>query len=91
MADLLHEYWENDGGREFSVVRERSDQLRPRLTPGARHVFNVRASSWNEAMQLYHDRLGYGEYHPVQGVPDYPYTDGEAAEQDAYLRVRSAR
>jgi hypothetical protein len=42
-------------------------------------------------MQRYHDRLGYGEYHPVVGLPDHFYTDEEAAEQEAYLRVRGAR
>lgn len=91
MPDLLHEYWENDDGGEFSLVRERGDQLRPTLMPGARHVFSLRASSWHQAMQLYHDRLGYGEYRPVEGAPDHFYTDEEAAEQDAYLRVRNVR
>jgi hypothetical protein len=91
MPDLLHEYWENEDGGEFSLVRERGDQLRPTLTPDARHVFSLRASSWHQAMQLYHDRLGYGEYRPVEGVPDHFYTDQEAAEQDAYLRVRNVR
>jgi hypothetical protein len=90
MPDLLHEYWENEDGGECGAVRERSDQLRPTLTPGARLVFSLRASSWHQAMQLYHDRLGYGEYRPIPDVPDTFYTDEEAAEQDAYLRRRDA-
>jgi len=89
MPELLHEYWENEDGGEFSPVRERSDQLRSTLTPGARYAFSLRASSWHQAMQLYQDRLGYGEYRPVEGVPDYVYTDEEAAEQDAYLSARN--
>ncbi|QXQ07990.1 hypothetical protein KX816_08390 [Sphingosinicellaceae bacterium] len=90
MIDLLHEYWANDDGdSEFGPVRERTDQLRPTLTPGARLVFSLQASSWHQAMQLYNERLGYGEYQPTQGVPDHLYSDDEAAEQAAYLRGRS--
>jgi len=91
MADLLHEYWENEDGGEFSPVRKRTDQLRATLTPGARLAFSIRASSWHEAMRLYNERLGYGDYQPAEGVSDHIYSDEEVAEQDAYLLVRNAR
>jgi hypothetical protein len=39
MAELLHEYWENEDGGEFGPVRERSDELRSRLTPGSKACF----------------------------------------------------
>lgn len=91
MADLLHEYWENDDGGEFGPVQERNDQLRPTLTPGARLVFSLRASSWHRAMQLHYERLGYGDYQPAEGVPDHIYSEEEVVEQDAYLRVRNAQ
>jgi hypothetical protein len=91
MPDLLHEYWEDeDGGGEFGSVREHSDRIRPTVMPGARFIFSLRASSWYQAMQRYHERLDYGDYVPVDGVPDHFYTDEEAAEQEAYLRVRNA-
>lgn len=91
MPDLLHEYWENEDGGEFGPVRERSDRLRPTLTPRAKLVFSLKASSWHQAMQLYQERLGYGDYTPTEGVPDHFYTDEEATEQNAYLQVRNVR
>jgi len=87
MPDLLHEFWENEDGGEFGLVGERSDRLRPAITPNARRVFSLRASSWHQAMRLYNARLGYGEYRS-EGLPDTFYTDEAAAEQAAYLLVR---
>ncbi len=59
--------------------------------PSARHVFSLWASSWHQAMQLYQERLGFGEYRPVGGIPDHFYTDEEAVEQENYLRFRNFR
>jgi hypothetical protein len=91
MPELLHEYWENEAGGEFGPVRMGSDQLRPALTPNARKVFDLRASSWFEAMRLHNERLGYGDHIPPDGIDDQLYTDKEAAEQEAYLLVRNIR
>lgn len=88
MATLLHEYWENDDGAEFAVVRERNDQLRPAITPNARFVFSVLAESWHQAMQLQYDKLDFGTYDSA-GIEDYVYSDEEAAEQAAYLKWRN--
>lgn len=88
MLLLLHEYWEDEDGGEFSVVHERMDELRPRLMPNARLVFSLYASSWFEARQLEYDRLEYGRYPIPEGIPDQIYTTEQAAEQDAYLRRR---
>lgn len=89
MVDMLHEYWENEGGGDFGPVRERNDELRPVLTPGARLIFSLRASSWHQAMRMHNERLGFGEYEPVEGEPDHFYTEEEAAEQGAYLSRRT--
>jgi hypothetical protein len=91
MADLLHEYWENSRGGEFGSVREELDRMRPTLLPDARYVFSLRAPSWNEAMRLYHERLDYAEYVPDEALPNRDYTEEEAAEQQAYLAVRTVR
>jgi len=88
MPELLHEYWENDDGGSFGPVRERDDQLRPTLLPDARFVFSLRASSWHQAMQAHNERLGYGDYRPMDGIPNHFYTDEEAIEQASYLRFR---
>jgi hypothetical protein len=90
MTTLLHEYWENDDGAEFGPVRERSDELRPAITPNARFVFSVLANSWHQAMQLQYDKLDLGTYDSA-GVEDWHYSDEEAAEQRAYLKRRNVR
>jgi hypothetical protein len=87
MAELVHEYWEGDDGGEFSIVRERNDLLRPLLTPNARFVFSVSATSWHEAMQLRNDRLGFGSYDPSH-TEKRVYSEEEAAEQREYLLRR---
>jgi hypothetical protein len=87
MPDLLHEYWENEDSGEFGRVGEHNDRLRSTITPNARRVFSLRASSWHQAMRLYNARLGYGEYR-TEGLPDIFYTDEEGIEQAAYLLVR---
>ncbi len=89
MPELLHEYWENEQGGQFGPVRERSDKLRPSLTPNAHKVFELWAASWHQAMQLYNERLDYGDYVPADGVDDHLYTAEETAEQGAYLTVRN--
>jgi hypothetical protein len=88
---LIHEYWERlDGhGGEFGPIRESKDQARSELLPGARLIFSIRASSWFEAMQLYHERLEYGDFYAPEDVPDHFYTDEEAREQAEYLRRRT--
>ena len=89
MADLLHEYWENDtGDGEFCPVKATNDATRQATTPQARLIFAVHAGSWFAAMQLYHDRLGYGRYVPPAGGLNHHYSDAEKAEQDAYLLTR---
>lgn len=91
MPKLLHEYWENEDGGSFGPVRAETDQLRPILRPDARHVFSLHAASYYEAAQLYNDHLGYGDYVPAEGIADHFYTEEEAAEQQAYLKVRQVR
>lgn len=88
MPDLLHEYWENETGGEFSPVRERTDNLRPALVPNATLRFSFWASSWYQAMQLYQEHLDYGDFYPPKSDPDHFYTEEEVAEQEAYLLIR---
>lgn len=90
MATLLHEYWEGEDEAEFAAVRERTDELRPSMMPNARFVFSVLADSWLQALQLQYDQLGYGTFNPI-GFADEVYSDGEAAEQQAYLKRRTVR
>ena len=91
MPKLLHEYWENEDGGEFGPVQERADQMRPDLMPGSHFVFEIWASSWQQAMQTHNERLSYGDYQPADGVPDHFYTVEEQIAQDAYLLRRNVR
>jgi hypothetical protein len=88
MPQLLHEYWESETGGWFGPVREENEPKRPLIVPNARLVFSVWASSWHEAKQAEHERLGFGPYAPDEGVENHFYTDQEAAKQAAYLLVR---
>ena len=87
MAELLYEHWEDADGSQFGAVSESSDRL-VSMTPRARFVFSVMASTHEEAMQAQYDRLGYGTYNRMPGVTDVPFSDDDAAKQQAYLRVR---
>ncbi len=90
MPDLLHEYWydEEEATGAFGPVGAHADRQRAALNPKALLLFSLRAASFNQAMQASYERLGYGAYVPVEGVPDHFYTEAERAEQEAYLRVR---
>lgn len=90
MAELLHEYWTEEGSGWFGPVSEWSDRDRAANSPDARLVFSLRAASWFQAMQAYQARLDYGDYVPPEDAPDIFYTDDERAKQDAYLAVRQS-
>ena len=90
MAELIHEYWEDEDGAEFSIVRERNDAIRPSMMPNGRLIFSVRAASWHQAMQLQYERLELGTYDD-EGMEDIVYTDQDAAEQQIYLAHRNVR
>ena len=90
MPDLLHEYWDDEERAmgAFGPVSVHADRDRAASNPTARLLFSLRAASFHQAMQASYERLGYGEYVPVEGVPDHFYSEAEWMEQDAYLRVR---
>jgi hypothetical protein len=90
MAKLLHEYWQGEDGAEFSVVRERTDTIRPAMMPDSRLAFSIHAASWHYAMRLQYDRRGLGMY-VAGGLKDVVYTDEDAVEQQSYLARRSVR
>ena len=87
MPELMYEHWENPDGSQFGAVSESHDRM-VAMTPGSRFVFGVTASSYGEAMQSQYDRLGYGAYRQIPGITDQPFSDEQAAEQQAYLAFR---
>ena len=91
MTELLHEYWEDDGGAQFGPVTQGFDRNLTILMKNPRLVFALRASSWRQALQLHNDRLGYGDVYWDDRGPDGHYTEEELAEQGAYLAVRPPR
>ena len=88
MAELLHEYWEDEDGGWYSPVSARGDEQRAAIHLTARLVFSLYASSWKQAMQMRNERLDYGEYVPHPDMPDIFYTEDEREIQDAYLAIR---
>lgn len=91
MPDLLHEYWYDEAQAmgAFGPVTVHADRERAASNPDARLLFSLRAASFNAALQGRNERLGYGDYMPVEGEPDHFYTEAQRAGQDAYLRVRA--
>ena len=90
MPDLLHEFWENERreGGHFHPVTEENDRQQPLINPNARLAFSLWASSWFEAMQLYQEQMGYGDFEPDPHSPNTYYTEEDAARQQAYLARR---
>ena len=88
MAELLHEFWKTDQGGEFGIVTADRDRQLTVAHPGGRVAWQVRAPSFVQAVRRFNEEcLGdfsqtYDEY------PDVPYSDEDAAAQDAYLAVR---
>ena len=42
-------------------------------------------------MSYQHQRNGWEPYKPISGVTDRPFTEDQAADQQAYLAVRAIR
>jgi len=89
MAELIHEYWEDDGGGWFGRVSKEGDRTLRLIFPDARLVFSLSAASTFEAMQRYQDRLNYGDYVPPEGVENEIFEPCDEAEQQAYLATRN--
>lgn len=87
MPDLLHEFWEDDDGLSFSLVSEADDSFRAKVYSRARFLYGVWAPSWEQAMERHYEREEYGPY-KRHDLGERFYTEEEAAEQQAYLRIR---
>jgi hypothetical protein len=88
MPDLLHEFWEDGDGFTFSVVSDAHDNFRAKINPNGRFLYEVWAPSWEQAMERHYEREEYGPYKRIEDLEEHFYTEEEAAEQQAYLRVR---
>jgi hypothetical protein len=68
---VLHELWdEGDDGQTFCLAGPHGEAARAELTPSARLVWTVEAASHFEAMTLYYEHMGWGEY-----TTDFPEID----------------
>ena len=72
LALVRHELWEEDDGDEQTLcfAGPMGDGARATLRPGARLTWTVEASSHFEAMTLYYEHMGWGEY-----TTDFPDLD----------------
>ena len=60
---MLHELWdEGQDGQTFCLAGPKGDEARQMLGPAARKVWTVEAASHFEAMRLYYEHMGWGEY-----------------------------
>jgi len=85
---LLHEVWEEVGPNSKSLhslalAGPRGDQQRQLIGPNSRLVTTLEASSHFEAMTLYYQIMGWGEYTTDQSWDHQSYPDEWFDEQRA--------
>ena len=90
MPQLLYEAWHDpdDNSLECSRANSGADELRRRISPGARLVRSYLASSHEDAMQQHYTAEGWGEYKRIPGHTDIPHTQQEFLDQQAWLQSR---
>ena len=64
MILLMHEVWEDldNNSEEFARPTKHGDNLRSKVSPNAKLIHVIHASSRNEAMRLYYEWRGYAPY-----------------------------
>ena len=68
---MKYELWQEIGatgeatGLAFFPVNEGYERQLQLLAPGAKLIWAVEADSWDEAMTLYHERMGWSAYRPL--------------------------
>jgi len=68
---MLHELWiESEQEQTFCLAGPQGDAARALLSPGAKLAWTVTAASHFEAMTLYYEHMGWGEY-----TTEYPEVD----------------
>jgi hypothetical protein len=77
MPQLKHQVWTspNGGPHTFVIAGSEADELLTKGFPGEILVFEFFASSYLEAMNIYHEWQGWEPYKPIPGHAYIPYTD----------------
>jgi hypothetical protein len=71
---VRHELWvEGDGGQTFCLAGQMGDDARRLLSDDAELAWTVDARSHFEAMTLYYEHMGWGEY-----STDFPDIDNQS-------------
>jgi len=80
------------GGLSFGRASIEGRRTLERIDGPGELTHVIYAATYEQAMQEYHDRLGWGRYSPMPGVSDRAYDQGELERQlieypdDAELR-----
>jgi hypothetical protein len=95
MALLIHEVWEQpDGSGQtlpgLCLAGPDGDGFRSLLEQGSRLVTTFEASSHFEAMFMYYELVGYGEYVNEEAWSHQPYGNEEAVRQKTGTRPNAA-
>ena len=62
---MIFEHWEDDGGSGHTLI-EKDNKHKEVMTLGLTKKWEVEADSWIEAMNLYYEHMGWGEYQPMK-------------------------
>lgn len=67
---MKYELWENHGDEidaySFFAVDENYESQIKLLEPNAKLTWSVEADSYNEAMNLYHNKMNWEDYKPIE-------------------------
>ena len=85
VVQLLHQIWEDpdSASLELCVATRAREEQRRKLEPRARLLHSFHASSYLEAMDIYHEWNGWERYVPIPGFEYESYTEAQFRMQRA--------
>lgn len=67
-VQIIFEVWESEEEGSISLFDEDNSSARSMLEPDAKHIYSIRAATYEEAMQAHYDACDYGTYIPIGGL-----------------------
>jgi hypothetical protein len=62
----IWECWSNDDGAHLTFIPASSRHKHRKMLVGAVHLYSLKANSYNEAQQAYHEIQGWEPYVPMK-------------------------
>jgi hypothetical protein len=65
---MKYELWKSEDAWTFFPLENHYEENREMLEQTATLTWTVEATSYNEAMKLYYDFMGWGDYQPMEDL-----------------------